>query len=344
MSQRTFNDQFLESGAIFGAPDKDYLFIGYGAFKEQASALGENNFLYKTDFNSKTDKPYIIYENFEKIKRSDFLKKFKTISLDRAWEPPKKQLFSDYFHKIKNSKKYQKMVPVVYEKSCGAMTRDELSTLLYNLSSISNEYIYGCWHGNQGVLGASPELLFSIEGNVIKTMALAGTASLKSPDGSLLKDSKELKEHQYVIDDVCNQLNKISKKVILSKTAEVKLKVIKHLKTEIKADALENVSLKELVSLLHPTPALGVFPRSKNWRKDLESVRESIGVDGYGAPLGFFNDDKLEAIVAIRSIQWKSEALYIGSGCGVVAESMLDNEWNELELKRSAVKEKFGYL
>ena len=44
-------------------------------------------------------------------------------------------------------------------------------------------------------------------------------------------------------------------------------------------------------------------------------------------------------LVAIRNIQWDVDKTLLGSGCGIVSESKIEREWNELTLKRKAVKE-----
>ena len=50
-------------------------------------------------------------------------------------------------------------------------------------------------------------------------------------------------------------------------------------------------------------------------------------------------DGEFEALVAIRMIGWKGDEYVLPSGCGVIEESRLVNEWRELALKRSAVRD-----
>ena len=53
-------------------------------------------------------------------------------------------------------------------------------------------------------------------------------------------------------------------------------------------------------------------------------------------------DGVLTVVVAIRMLVWKGSEVWLPSGCGVIAESRLVNEWRELRLKRDAVKSVFG--
>jgi isochorismate synthase EntC len=38
-------------------------------------------------------------------------------------------------------------------------------------------------------------------------------------------------------------------------------------------------------------------------------------------------------------VQWGKDQMQIAAGCGVVADSVCDKEWNEINLKLKAVKE-----
>ena len=60
--------------------------------------------------------------------------------------------------------------------------------------------------------------------------------------------------------------------------------------------------------------------------------------------MGFvWRNGEFEALVAIRMAAWKGEDVLIPSGCGVIEESRLVNEWRELRLKREAVRASFGW-
>jgi menaquinone-specific isochorismate synthase len=46
-------------------------------------------------------------------------------------------------------------------------------------------------------------------------------------------------------------------------------------------------------------------------------------------------------LVAIRMVAWKGDDFALPSGCGVIQESRLVNEWRELALKRDSVRDLF---
>ena len=49
----------------------------------------------------------------------------------------------------------------------------------------------------------------------------------------------------------------------------------------------------------------------------------------------------LRPMVAIRGLFWQDRTLHLPAGGGLVAGSVFDNEWAELELKRNWVRQAF---
>lgn len=212
--------------------------------------------------------------------------------------------------------------------------------MLWNaLESHPDLFVFGFWNGDAGVLGATPEVLFHVKDHQLKTMALAGTRSQEKKQ-ELLKDSKELKEHQFVIEDLKQKLEKFGWAKV-GKTEIAEFGTIAHLKTEIEIE-LSHLEVDDLLKRLHPTAALGVFPRNYGiqWMKDLP-YQEQRGV--FGAPLTFsLSHTEVISIVAIRCLQWSPLGSQIGTGCGIIESSDLQREWSELALKRQSVMKILG--
>jgi menaquinone-specific isochorismate synthase len=171
-------------------------------------------------------------------------------------------------------------------------------------------------------------------------MALAGTLPRAEAAfrPELLKDPKELHEHNLVVQDLEIQLEKLvqSSAVHKSKTQILELPTLQHLVTYLEVQ-VTNVQVHDLVKLLHPTPALGVAPRNYgyHWMRDLPGQESRRW---FGAPLVFSLPNK-EAIslVAIRNIQWNEKESWIGAGCGIVAGSQIDREWAEVQHKLNSI-------
>ena len=90
------------------------------------------------------------------------------------------------------------------------------------------------------------------------------------------------------------------------------------------------------VERLHPTPALGGEPQgpAQRWLEDHEPVERGW----FGAPLGWVDRaGDGEAWVAIRGALLDGPTAWAYAGAGVVAGSDPAAEWDETELKLTAV-------
>lgn len=269
------------------------------------------------------------------------------------WIEPSLEGFApdfDTIQKLIASKKIQKAVPVLQAKTSGApeMT-DVLNLILKMLSLPESVRPYGYWnfsnHQSQGILGATPENLFTREGQKVKTMAFAGT--LPKGEGrtgnELLSDPKELEEHNLVVKDIVNVLSKYGS-VACSDTRVVELPALFHLQTDIELNMPDVVKSVDLMRELHPTPALGVYPRDYGFRW-MQNLQQQGARRRFGAPFGIQNlkTDYGVFVVAIRNIEWNETETSIASGCGVISASEMNKEFVELSAKRESVKRYFGF-
>lgn len=219
-----------------------------------------------------------------------------------------------------------------------AMLLSHLAALLETQLPV---FVYGFWNEKTGALGATPEILFHQKANVIRTMALAGTRPANNRDRlPLLRDPKEIREHNLVIQDIKQRLEKFGP-VRVGNTEEVSYQTLFHLRTflEVRSSFVES---KELVKHLHPTPALGVSPRNYGvkWMKELP---EQIDRGLYGGPICFqVSATESIGLVAIRSMFWDEKRIRIGVGCGLVEASELEREWEELHLKLNSIYKLMG--
>jgi menaquinone-specific isochorismate synthase len=169
---------------------------------------------------------------------------------------------------------------------------------------------------------------------------LAGTCPKEDSAGrpSLLEDPKELQEHELVVQDIDEVLGAFGS-VKKSKIHLLELPTLWHLKTDLSVPVGHKLDVIELALRMHPTPALGVSPRSAGYHW-MQAYADQSKRGRFGAPFMFVFPDKNEAIclVAIRNLQWNKEEVLLGSGAGVVAASLLEREWSELSQKRESVK------
>ena len=179
-------------------------------------------------------------------------------------------------------------------------------------------------------LGASPEKLFTRNNRLISTEALAGT--IKNGENW---SPKEFEEVEVVRHFLQNQLNSYCTDLRWAPTEERPYGHIKHLYQKFDGTLKSNISDKMLIAQLHPTPALGGFPRdfTINYLKAVEPFHRGW----YGAPIGMVSEKETDLAIAIRSMLVRGNELHLFSGAGIVKGSDPIKEWEELDRKISHV-------
>jgi menaquinone-specific isochorismate synthase len=231
---------------------------------------------------------------------------------------------------------FEKTVPVVTES--GLADRAAGPSIIAAVTRQTAPLLsYGWTDGDSGFAGATPELLFSLDGLHLETMALAGTA--RSDDREVFAvDDKEIREHEYVAQTLVSKLLDLGKLVRCPREI-LDLGLIVHFLTTIRVELNAPLTPEELIRKLHPTPALGPLPRTAETMEKLLEWRSRLGCPaGFGAPFGLWENGRFVSVVAIRGIWWDGPRVTIPAGCGIIEASRLVNEWRELRLKREAVK------
>ena len=111
-------------------------------------------------------------------------------------------------------------------------------------------------------MGATPETLLKVNRNKFQTVALAGTQLYKGSE-EVIWQNKEKDEQQYVTDYIVEILSKSVCEIQISTPKTIKAGNLLHLKTEIQGIIHNNTNLRDLVLLLHPTPAVCGLPQIK---------------------------------------------------------------------------------
>ncbi len=190
-------------------------------------------------------------------------------------------------------------------------------------------------------LGATPELLVSVCGRAVTTMALAGSSARgQTPDedealaAALLASTKDRHEHQLVVAAVRAHLAEAADELTAPAAPSVlRLRNIQHLLTPI-AGRLRRPSegALRLARRLHPTPAMGGVPpeQALAFLRDAETVPRGW----YAAPIGWI-DGSLDGVfaVGIRSAITQHDRAWLYAGAGIVAGSSPEREWDETALK-----------
>jgi len=208
------------------------------------------------------------------------------------------------------------------------------------LQAQQNSYVFAFEYGGDCFVGASPERLVKVERTEVLSTCLAGTAPRgmtpeadKQLADELLNDPKNRQEHQYVVHMIEEALEKHCTNLRIPQQPVVsRLKNLQHLYTPVTAQLKGGASILDLVQDLHPTPALGGTPR----QAAMAFIREHELLERgwYGAPVGWMDAaGNGEFAVAIRSGLLHGKELSLFAGCGVVADSDPDKEYEETKIK-----------
>lgn len=314
--------------------------IGHGPFAESAEPPSAGIAFYVQNFALEDPAPWKTPSCIERTSADELTARHPTtLPLSCQWAPLDAAPFSLVFQEIMASIHggvFEKTVPVVTEtgSSLGSPAEVIIAAMLRQSAPLHS---YGWVNAHTGFAGATPELLFSLHGNRLETMALAGTA--RSEDLEVFAvDEKEIREHEYVAQTLVSKLLDLGE--IQRNAREIlDLGSIVHFLTVIGLDLRSPQTPEALIRRLHPTPALGPLPRTAETLSLLVDWRKRLGCPAqFGAPFGLWDDGQFDAIVAIRGIWWEGEKLMLPAGCGIIEASRLVNEWRELRLKREAVK------
>ncbi|MEM9018797.1 MAG: chorismate-binding protein [Verrucomicrobiota bacterium] len=320
---------------------------GEGTFEamEAAPTDGRSAF-YRNDFDLSDPKPWKVPQRaFETSDLRLLLSENGSTPLPEiAWsglgDADVRGVFDEILAQISNGE-LKKSVPVLTEREI--LHRGEPAALVKAIIAAPETlWGYGYREGGEGMIGATPEQLFTVEDGVLETMALAGTAPRHEVE-DFPTDPKEIREHELVADyleDLLAPLGEVERE----KRTLLDLGSIVHFLTRLRVRLPKSgADLNDLVKRLHPTPALGACPRGEGALKQLVQYRNQLGVPtDFGAPFGAVHKDFFQVLVAIRNVSWSGRDVFLPSGVGLVEGSRFDREWRELALKRNSVKSLLG--
>ena len=334
-------ESWLQAGMVLQT--KAGFILGEGDVSQKAMACEG---FYKNDFFLKQKSYWYKPKNICKLSSKEFFQKLQAFDYKKT---PQLKLvkqisfvdFQNLFFQAQNKikqKVFKKVVPRFFEHLQG---RIQVLNLLQNLFSnrhvSSQGYLYGCWQPQGGFLGFSPEILFSFDKtNKLQVEALAGTTQKDA--SSLFQNPKEVEEHNIVIASIKDALKELSWDSYSTK--EICFGALKHLHTPMQA-RLGSLNFEDLVHRLHPTGALGGYPKKQAWDW-LQKQNKHEQARFFGSPFGMFNGrNQGFCVVAIRGLAWSDKEVFLGAGFGLTKDSKLQKEWQELLLKTQQIKKMF---
>lgn len=217
--------------------------------------------------------------------------------------------------------------------------------ILYQLYKNTSNCFHFCFQTDttNAFLGATPERLYFRNKRILKCEAVAGTRRRDSDDRidyelgqDLLHSKKDIREHRFVIDSILETLTSLTNNDVPIDENEltiVKLTRVQHLLKRFRCELKPNITDFDLVNGLHPTAAVGGYPKEAAL-KDIKKL-ERFDRGWYASPVGWIGKDTAEFAVALRCGLVHDNQLNLYSGAGIIDGSDPENEWDEIENKIS---------
>lgn len=218
-------------------------------------------------------------------------------------------------------------------------------------ASAPESTVFAISRGERTFLGATPERLISLAGREFRTVAMAGStprgsdiAADEALASALLGSDKEREEHAVVVQMLREVLAPLTQELTVEGgPSVVRLAHVQHLATEISGQLTEPMGILALVEVLHPTPAVGGAPREL--ALDLIAEEERYERGWYAGPIGWIDrHGNGDFAVALRSGVVEGHEATLFAGCGIVADSDPEREWDESLVKLRALGSALGQV
>ncbi|MCW5932908.1 MAG: anthranilate synthase component I [Fimbriimonadia bacterium] len=195
------------------------------------------------------------------------------------------------------------------------------------------------------LIGASPEILVSLEGRKAIVRPIAGTRPRgtteeedKRLETELMQDEKERAEHIMLVDLGRNDLGRVcdygSVKVHDLMTIE-RYSHVMHIVSEARGQLKPNLDALDLLSACFPAGTVSGAPKVRAMEiiDELETTRRGAYAGGVGH-LSFSGD--MDMCITLRAILLKDGVAYVQAGAGIVADSDPATEYQECLNKAAA--------
>ncbi|HMY84255.1 MAG TPA: anthranilate synthase component I family protein [Saprospiraceae bacterium] len=205
-------------------------------------------------------------------------------------------------------------------------------------------YLFYFDFNNFKIFGSSPEAQLKISNNKAIINPIAGTFRRTGNDEedrvlaeSLKEDPKENAEHTMLVDLARNDLSKYGRDVKVNVYKEVQFfSHVIHLVSEVEATLTNQDDAMKLYAATFPAGTLSGAPKYKALELINEIETQNRGF--YGGAIGMIGfHGNVNQAIAIRSFCSRNNVLYFQAGAGVVADSVPQNELQEVKNKLAAL-------
>jgi len=230
-------------------------------------------------------------------------------------------------------------IQVVLSQRFSVPVRAPALNLYRALRSVNpSPYMFFLRMGETTLIGASPEVLVTVEGNRARTRPIAGTRPRgatpeedRALEQELLADPKERAEHIMLVDLGRNDLGRVCQ----YGTVQVpELMVIEryshvmHIVSEVVGQLREEVDAFDVLRACFPAGTVSGAPKVRAMEiiDELEPTRRGA----YAGAVGYFSyTGDMDTCITIRTILLKDGMAHVQAGAGIVADSQPEREYQE---------------
>ncbi len=188
------------------------------------------------------------------------------------------------------------------------------------------------------LVGASPEVLVTVEGRQVLTRPIAGTrprGASEEEDQSLMQellaDEKERAEHIMLVDLGRNDLGRVCQYgtvhvpelMVIERYSHVM-----HIVSEVRGTLKEGADSFDVLRACFPAGTVSGAPKVRAMEiiEELEPTRRGP----YAGAVGYFSyTGEMDTCITIRTILLKDGVAHVQAGAGIVADSVPEREYQE---------------
>ena len=193
----------------------------------------------------------------------------------------------------------------------------------------------GCW------LTATPEILLDGHGADWRTIALAGTMKLEGDqlDGegeTLTWSTKNIQEQRIVATYITECLEQFTGDFREEGPRTVRAANLVHLRSDFTFKLADNNKIGDLLQALHPTPAVCGLPKREAFKFIVKN--EHTPRRYYSGFMGPVAQEDTHLYVSLRCMNIDGDVCHLYAGCGLLKDSVEEQEWLETEAKMETMK------
>ncbi|MCL4284486.1 MAG: anthranilate synthase component I [Fimbriimonadaceae bacterium] len=263
--------------------------------------------------------------------------------------PISNQTREQYESAVRRVKEYIEQgdcIQAVLAQRLSVSTRAHPLTIYRALRSFNpSPYMFLVRFGDFDLVGASPELLVSLDGRTCRVRPIAGTRRRgASPEedaqleAELLADQKELAEHIMLVDLGRNDLGRVCRfgtVAVREKMAVERYSHVMHIVSEVTGELGAGRDAYDLLRATFPAGTVSGAPKVR--AMEIIDELEPTSRGPYAGCVGYIGfDGAMDTAIAIRTILLKNGTGHVYAGAGIVFDSVPEREYDETLAKAEA--------